>query len=130
MSPSSFHSYHRALLDLARRLRGAASVLVDEALRKTGGEASGELSHVPLHPADHGADCYQHEVALALLESDSHLLGEVLDALRRIEGGTFGRCEECRRGIPAARLRAVPYARHCVPCAGQEERARSSAASW
>jgi RNA polymerase-binding transcription factor DksA len=40
----------------------------------------------------------------------------VHDALAKLANGTYGRCETCDRPIPAARLEAVPYARHCLDC--------------
>jgi len=44
-------------------------------------------------------------------------------ALRRIEDGDFGTCEECGESIAIARLEADPTASLCVRCA---ERAESS----
>jgi RNA polymerase-binding transcription factor DksA len=47
-----------------------------------------------------------------------------LRALQRAEAklgdGTYGRCEACGEPIPPARLRALPEATHCVPCAERE----------
>jgi DnaK suppressor protein len=43
-------------------------------------------------------------------------------AEERIREGTYGLCELCGRSIPTARLRAVPEALRCVPCAEREER--------
>ena len=40
-------------------------------------------------------------------------LQEVRDALRRIEQGAYGICEDCGRPIEPARLEAVPWARYC-----------------
>ena len=41
---------------------------------------------------------------------------EVVDALARIEGGTYGRCENCGREIPFERLEALPSTRFCMDC--------------
>jgi RNA polymerase-binding transcription factor DksA len=40
----------------------------------------------------------------------------VVDALRRLEGGTYGLCQRCRAPIPYARLLVMPEATHCVTC--------------
>ena len=53
----------------------------------------------------------------SLLENEEQILEEIASALERIEQGNFGRCEECQREIPKARLEAIPYARYCVDCA-------------
>src|ERR1700722_19396686 len=41
---------------------------------------------------------------------------EIDDALKRIDGKTYGYCERCFQPIPKPRLRALPYARLCVAC--------------
>ena len=48
-------------------------------------------------------------------------------ALRRIEDGTFGTCEECEGDIHPKRLAAVPWASLCIAC--QEAADRSAKAS-
>jgi len=35
------------------------------------------------------------------------------EALGRLEGGTYGICEECGLEIPEERLRVMPFARYC-----------------
>ena len=47
-------------------------------------------------------------------------MDEIAEALTRIENGTFGLCERCRRPVPVARLRAVPAARPCLNRQGKE----------
>ena len=91
--------------------------LEEEALRPVGGESAGNMSDVPVHPADLGTENYEEEAALELLENEEHLLIEVNDALARIEQGTFGVCENCHKPISKERLDALPYARYCIRCA-------------
>ena len=43
-------------------------------------------------------------------------------ALRRMSEGTYGRCEDCGKGIPLGRLRATPQAARCVRCERHEVR--------
>ena len=114
MSPAELASYRGKLLALRDRLAGDVSSLADEA-RNSEDEASGNLSHVPIHMADLGT--YEREFTLGLLENEERTLEEVAAALGRIEQGTFGHCEGCRNAIPRDRLRALPYARYCVECA-------------
>lgn len=121
MTKPEIQTYPQRLLALKQRLGGDLSELEDEALRPTGGETSGGLSNVPVHPADLGTDTYEEEVNLGLLENESQLLEEVNAALERIEQGTFGRCENCQQPISEERLEAVPYARYCLPCARKLE---------
>ena len=66
------------------------------------------------------------ERALAISHMDRHSkqLQDTRAALRRIDDGTFGVCEDCDEEIPPKRLSAVPWASLCVVC--QEERDRLS----
>ena len=38
-------------------------------------------------------------------------------ALRRLDEGTYGKCERCGETIPPERLAVLPWAGLCVPCA-------------
>ena len=42
----------------------------------------------------------------------------ILNALRKIENGSYGICEECEEEIPIKRLKAIPDARYCVFLSG------------
>lgn len=50
------------------------------------------------------------------LEIEDRAYRDVLDALARLEQGTYGRCESCERWIDKARLKAAPEARYCLAC--------------
>ena len=114
MTKAELASYRRTLFALRDRLAGDVSSLADEAL-KSEEEAGGNLSHVPIHMADLGT--HEREFTLGLLENEEQTLEEITAALGRIEQGTFGHCEGCRKAIPQDRLHALPYARYCVECA-------------
>lgn len=43
-------------------------------------------------------------------------------ALRRIQNGTFGECENCGDPINHKRLEAVPWAQFCIECQEKHER--------
>src|SRR5262245_11787550 len=117
MTEAEVQCYRQRLLALKKRQGGHLSELEEEALRPVGGEASGGLSDVPVHPADLGTDNFEEALALELLENADRLLTEVNDALDRIEQGTFGRCENCGQEVSGERLEALPYARYCLQCA-------------
>jgi DnaK suppressor protein len=60
---------------------------------------------------------------LARLEGrERHELDEIQAAQARLETGSFGVCEDCGGAIPLPRLRAVPWARHCLGCQARDER--------
>ena len=97
----------------------------DEALKKPRLDASGDLSSMPIHMADLGTDNYEQEFALGLMDSERKLLREIDDALQRIEQKTYGICEGTGKPIPKARLKAQPWARHCVQYARMLEQGRA-----
>jgi DnaK suppressor protein len=58
------------------------------------------------------------ERALAVCNLDRHSteLQNVRAALRRIQEGRFGRCQECDQDIHPKRLAAVPWTTFCIRC--------------
>jgi DnaK suppressor protein len=48
------------------------------------------------------------------------------EALRRVEKGTYGTCEECAAKIPPRRLEAFLAARLCIKCQARLERLQRS----
>jgi len=118
MLTAELASYRGKLLALRGRLAGDVSTLADEA-RNSEDEASGNLSHVPIHMADLGT--HERELTLGLLGNEEQALEEIAAALGRIEQGTFGQCEGCGQAIPKGRLHALPYARSCVGCARRSQ---------
>jgi RNA polymerase-binding transcription factor DksA len=122
MATETIDVYRRRLIRLLRRIDEERSQLKGEALQRSGGEASGGLSDVPLHLGDLGSHDFEMEVALTLLENEEQLIEEINLALARIDAGTFGRCEGCQQAIPRERLDAVPYARYCASCGQRLQR--------
>jgi DnaK suppressor protein len=81
-----------------------------------------EASAFGMHQADAGSDAYDRDFALSLLSQEQDALYEIDQALRRIELGTYGKCEMSGKPIPHARLEAIPFARFTVECQSQLEK--------
>ena len=75
-----------------------------------------EASAFGMHQADAGSDAYDRDFALSLLSQEQDALYEIEEALKRIDGGTYGVCEMSGKPIPHARLEAIPFARYTVEC--------------
>ena len=101
------------LLAKRNEILGNVTSMESEALRRD----RSELSNMPTHMADIGTDNYEIDNVLGLMDSERKILAEIDDALRRIEGGTYGICEGGGEQIPRQRLDAIPWARYCVSCA-------------
>ena len=86
---------------------------------------SGELSTADQHPAELGSETFERELELTTLSIGEGELKEIDDALRRLDHGSYGICEECGKPIDEARLEAVPWARYCVVDQARIEQALS-----
>lgn len=83
---------------------------------------SGELSSYDNHLADIGSEVYMQEMQNSLTNHEKFKLNEIDNALYKIENGSYGICESCKKGIEEDRLDFIPETRLCVDCAKKEER--------
>src|SRR5713226_1924615 len=58
----------------------------------------------------------QRALAVCNLDREFNQLRNAHAALRRIEEGSFGLCQECDQDIHPKRLAAVPWAPYCIRC--------------
>lgn len=56
-----------------------------------------------------------------LSSRDREKLLQIENALKKIEGNTYGLCEECGDAIAEKRLEINPYFSTCISCAEQKE---------
>jgi DnaK suppressor protein len=56
------------------------------------------------------------DIAIRNLDHTARLLKSVQAALDRMEDEIYGVCLRCEEPIPAKRLKAVPWASHCIHC--------------
>jgi len=117
MTKPDFTLHREELLALRARLQGDMTQMEDNALNKDFSRATS----MPNDMAELGSSNFDQEFTLSLLESEKDALDQIDAALKRINEGSFGRCEVCNALIPKARLQAIPYAALCVGCASQQE---------
>lgn len=96
--------------------------ITEDTLKKSQKEASGDISGYAYHMADVATDNYDREFSLGLASNERKVIYELDDALKKIEDGTFGICEDCKSLIAKIRLKAVPGARLCVKCQEKREK--------
>ena len=116
LSPKDLDTFRNSLLRARAVLSGDMSQLQEDAFGPNGSALSSET-----RPGD-TSDGYYQEFNLELLERDGTTLREIVEALDRIQNGTYGLCEGCGDPILKERLKAVPHARHCIACQRQVER--------
>jgi DnaK suppressor protein len=74
--------------------------------------------------ADAGSDLTDADRAQAMLTVATGQRRSVIEALKRVDEGTYGRCVDCGKSVPEGRLEARPEAARCVECQGRRERRR------
>jgi RNA polymerase-binding transcription factor DksA len=98
------------------------SEIRDRDKANTQSEESPVASDVPTHDADAGTVLFERERDQAFLEDYVATLKQIELALAKIELGTYGICDNCKKPIPSDRLEALPYASLGVDCAELLER--------
>ncbi len=63
----------------------------------------------------------ERELGIIMSAQEKNKLMAIEEALRRIDEGTYGYCEECGEKISKQRLKAVPFATLCVSCKAKKE---------
>lgn len=88
------------------------------------GESEGlsELSSADQHPADVGTELFERTKEQSILEQLEAQAEDIRVALRKVDEGTYGRCEACGRPIAKDRLTAMPAARFCLDDQARAER--------
>ena len=76
-------------------------------------ERDGDLSTMPLHPADLGTDAMQAELDASNATRVSRELAEIDAAIARLQETPekYGICEDTGEDIPYERLELIPWAR-------------------
>jgi RNA polymerase-binding transcription factor len=71
---------------------------------------------------DSGARTSQREQQMSVVATIRDRQDQVEHAMRRLDGGTYGRCEVCGQPIAPERLAAFPSATTCIGCKRAGER--------
>lgn len=78
----------------------------------------------PGDEGDHARTQEEMELNACLSVICASELADIDGALRRLQEGRYGICEECGEEIPIERLKLMPAALLCVDCRSAEERER------
>jgi len=90
--------------------------LMNETLNDTsGGDYFEENSPYSLH-MEQGTDTMEKEKNYLLAARQRKFLEYLDDAIKRIDRGVYGFCQDCGKLIDKARLEAVPHAQLCISC--------------
>jgi len=95
--------------------------MIEEEIHDLAASQSGGQSYSN-HMADIGSDAIEQEQAFMHASQGSDYLIALDEALKRIERGTYGTCEECGDKIPPRRLEAFLAAKLCIRCKSKLEK--------
>ncbi len=127
MRKRDLERYERLLKEERARL-GEQQEELEESVRRSIRDSSGDLSAYAFHMADLGTDAMEREQNMLLAASLSRTLEDIELALRKIAENRYGACDNCGNPIDPRRLDALPYARFCMTCQENEDRAKSGGA--
>ena len=116
--------YRQSLLKIKERISDDIKHISEDTLKKSPKEATGDISGYTLHMADLATDSYDREFSLGLASNDRDLLAQINDALKKMEEGKFGVCQECGKPISKTRLKAIPFTACCLKCQEVQEKSR------
>jgi DnaK suppressor protein len=110
--------------DKSSEFRGLLRELRRQLLRTvvvTDGELASLSDHEPGALVEDSSRGAMADLLTRLEGRERHELDEIQAAQARLESGSFGVCEDCGDAIPLTRLRALPWARHCLACQARGE---------
>ena len=94
-----------AKVEISKYIRGETKQLVDTALD------DGDWSIIDL----------SEDISLKQLSTHRETLLKIDEALRKLNEGTYGKCEDCGEEISEERLRVLPFAIYCRDCQEKKE---------
>lgn len=72
-------------------------------------------------PADRATAESDRSFTLRIRDRERRLIHKIQEAIRRIDDGVYGICEECGEDIGVPRLKARPVTTLCVSCKARQE---------
>jgi len=114
--------FRKLILKMKDKILDEIKHISEDTLKKSQKDACGDISGYTYHMADVATDTYDREFALGLAANERQSLYELDEALKKIEEGAFGVCEDCKAIITKIRLKAVPFARLCLKCQEKKEK--------
>jgi len=118
------------LAELRASLLGKRAELVAKLREEREGriEANAQREKVEGTPfGDQPALSPDDEMGFAVADRRAGMLAQIDLALKKMDEGTYGRCEVCEEEINPARLRAHPFAVRCTRCQEAWEKDQSRA---
>ncbi len=111
MEPKHIDFFRKFLNQRIEELRSEAGKTVDD---------MDEDENFP-DPSDRASMESNRNSVLRIRDRERKLIFKIQDALRRLDAGEFGVCEECGEEIGIERLKARPVTTLCIECKSSQE---------
>lgn len=118
----NFDKIKKQLEDQRKQIADGIDHITNDNLNLSQRDASGDLSGYTFHMADVATDNFDREFSLEMAGTEQQLLNKIDEALKKIQEGNYGNCDNCEASISMERLKAVPYAKLCIKCQEEEEK--------
>lgn len=105
------------LIEQKRKLWGE---LTEEVFGQTGEQLATQYD-IPQDLGERSLLDVLSDAGLAIADVRRTQLTQLEEAQRRLEMGTYGRCEGCGEVIDIQRLRVMPFTAYCVECQKKQE---------
>ena len=123
MNDKDIKHFRKRLMEERESVLGELNWVEENYIGSSQRDSSGEVSGHATHLADMGTDSIEREKAYLIGDTRGEVLRNIDEALEKLDGGDYGKCESCGLAISKERLEAVPHARLCLKCKSDEERA-------
>jgi RNA polymerase-binding transcription factor len=110
----------RDLNQFRRLLESRKREILSEADRAVGHMNSKSADGFP-DPTDRASLESDRALILRMRDRERKLLAKIDEAVKRLDTGSYGRCEECGDEIGLERLRARPVTTLCIACKSDQE---------
>lgn len=71
---------------------------------------------------DRALNTMSRDLLYQLSTGERDIVRRIDAALARMDKGVYGKCVHCNNDVQPGRLRAVPWARHCIECQELQDR--------
>ncbi|MFO7965143.1 MAG: TraR/DksA C4-type zinc finger protein [Desulfobacterales bacterium] len=113
--------YSEIKQDLINRRRELWN-LIREDLEKEGREEYGKYIQNIMDRGDTALAELKESTVFSYIQMKSDEIESIDQALKKIENGTYGICDDCGKDISLKRLQVMPYALRCRKCQENWER--------
>ncbi len=112
-SQTDLDHFRTELLAMRDRITGQSGSMRQDALQRSD----------EINPEEDGTDAFLRLQALGQVSSQQQTVATIDESLRAIEKGTYGACDMCGELISKQRLTVLPFAKNCIHCQSEMERA-------